>query len=681
MPRLKSQMVLFLLSVFLLSGAGTATASVDVHREPGWEATPPENLRFTVFDLPAAEIEERLAVPYAEMLERRSGLQVMAPSDTGVVLIMLCQWADNPADPVAHPKAAYDTLLFSLDVVDPGSMRDFWLEDSYGSYWIEGEVYGWFTQPTYDPDLWFTDFFEAADPYIDYSQYDRDGDGYTDAVWIFHAGPGQEETHDPDHIWSYAVWGLDYMTDDGVIIDRYACNPEEHSDGSIISIRIPAHEGTHVLGIPDLYDYDSKLNTVTYHTPNDANDHPLVDWCVMGYAGYNIMSYGTRQDPGHHCAWTKTQLGFVIPQVLGQSRHRIEIPEVETNPVVYKILRPSNPDEYFLLENRNTLSSVKFDHLDSDFSAYWSWFTPGQNQKDPGLLVLHVDDDMPDNDGRPSNAHYMVTVEDAGYDPATPWDGVSEFSNEWYPYEMRISAPFAAEDPGQASFTPNSVPSSTWYGQASGIWITNISESDSVMTFDLGFGNAWPAIVEHFPLPIDTTIAYGDSLLLSVIAVDEDGDQTTYVWHLNGGVVQSGPDSSYLYQGGAPGATDTILVVATDGQLADSLVWTLYNDAIAGVEDGVPSLKVPILVAAPTPFNPSIEVRCTLPQAGRVRLSVYDLSGRLLATLADEERDAGLFVRTWDGKNDSGVEAATGVYLVRLATRDHAASKKVTLMR
>jgi hypothetical protein len=275
----------------------------------------------------------------------------------------------------------------------------------------------------------------------------------------------------------------------------------------------------------------------------------------------------------------------------------------------------------------------------------------------------------------------MVTVEDAGYDPATPWDGVSEFSEEWYPYEMRISAPFAAEDPGQASFTPNSVPNSNWYGASSGIWITNISESDSIMTFDLGFGNAWPAVVEHHPVSLDTTVSFGDSLLLSVVVVDEDGDPTTYVWHLNSGVVQSGTDSSYLYPGGAQGATDTLLVVATDGQLADSLVWAIYNDVDAGVGEGTLSLTTPTLVAVPTPFNPSLELRCALPQAGRVSLSVYDLSGRLLATLADEVRDAGPFVRTWDGKTDSGVEAAPGVYFVRLATRDLAVSKKVILMR
>jgi alkaline phosphatase len=120
--------------------------------------------------------------------------------------------------------------------------------------------------------------------------------------------------------------------------------------------------------------------------------------------------------------------------------------------------------------------------------------------------------------------------------------------------------------------------------------------------------------------------------------------------------------------------------VATDGQLADSLVWTLYNDTGAGVADGS-SLITPTLAAGPTPFSPSLEVRCALPKAGEIRLSVYDLSGRLVATLADGEQNAGVFVRTWNGRNDSGAEVAAGVYLIELATRDRAVSRKVVLVR
>ncbi|RPJ41262.1 MAG: M6 family metalloprotease domain-containing protein, partial [Candidatus Latescibacterota bacterium] len=512
--------------------AGLAVLAVTALGAPafgaGFLVPPAENPRFVVYDLPPGEIESRLGITYEEMLERRAEVPVRAPSDTGVVLVLLCEWQDDPADEIAHPPAAYDTLLFSQGIVDPGSMREYYLEVSYGDYWIEGDIFGWLTEPTYEPDYWFTDFLAQADPFVDFSDYDRDGDGYTDAVWIFHAGPGQEETHDPDHIWSYAVSGLDYMTDDGVIVDRYSCNPEEHADGSITTIRVGAHEAAHVLGLPDLYDYDSKLDTVTYYTPNDANDHPLVDWCLMGYGGYNIMAYVTRPDPSHLCAWSKKQLGWMTPTVLSANAHRIPLPEANTNPVSYRISRPGSTKEYFLIENRNANSSSQFDHRDGDFSAYFHWFTPGGNEKDSGILIYHVDDNMSKNNGKPTYAHYKVIVEDAGYDAAHPWDGSNEFSEEWFPYEFRIGAAYAAEDAGQTSFTPNTDPNTNWYASASGVWITNISESDSVMTFDLGFGNAWPAIVDHFPPSLDTTLESGAAFLFSAAAVDENHSSLTY---------------------------------------------------------------------------------------------------------------------------------------------------------
>jgi immune inhibitor A len=663
----------------------------------GFLVEPSANPDLVLFDIPPAEVEARLGVSAAEMQERIAraretmqppvrtpampgqGLFRGAPSDTGVALVMLCQWVDDPANTLAHPPAAYNTLLFSQGQVPTGSMREFFLETSYGFYWIEGQVTGWFTQPTYDPGAYFTDFFAAADPVIDYSQFDRDGDGYTDAVWIFHAGPGQEETHDPDHIWSFAVWGLDYMTDDGVIIDRFACNPEMHADGSIISIRVGAHEASHVLGLPDLYDYDDKLVTSTYYTPGDSNDHPLVDWCVMGYYGYNIWSYGTRQDPSHHCAWAKKELGFVAPVPITASTKDVAVPEVELNPVVYEVRRGTS-QERFLIENRNTASAATFDHLDSDFSAYYTWFTPGQNPKDPGLLILHVDDSLSNNTAGPNGPHYMVAVEDAGYDPASPWDGVDEFSDWWYPQETRSSAAFAADDPGQTSFTPATTPSSAWYGSASGIWITNISEPGPLMTFDIGFGNAWPAITSHVPAELDTTLAAPSVLALSATVLDEDGDPTTYEWYENGGLVQSGPAASWEFTADTPGAVDEILLVATDGALADSVQWTLRTQEATGVPAGSLALT-PTLAASPTPFRAAVQVTWALPRAGQACVSVYDLSGRRIAVLFEGRHEGATMGRTWDGRDDDGREVAAGVYFVRLETAGILESRKIVLLR
>lgn len=649
---------------------------------------PEENPEFVIYDLPAAEIEKRLGIPFEEMLERRervlervlSARQKTAATDTTVALVMLCEWADHLSDP-AHPREMYDTLLFSQGVVPTGSTREWFLENSYGDHWIEGDVYGWFQQPT-DIDDWFQDFFAAADPFIDYSDYDADNDGYVDALWIFHAGPGQEETHNTADIWSYAVWGLNYMTDDGVIIDRYACNPEEHADEEIISIRVGCHEATHVLGMPDLYDYHDKLDTTTYYTPLDRNDHPVMDWCVMGYYGYNISSYGTRSDPSHMSAWIKQGLGYVTPTVLSSSQQDVSAPEVELNPVVYKVERPgSSGDEYFLIENRNTTSTAIFDHWDGDFSAYFPWFTPGRNQKDSGLIIYHVDDDVGSNTYGPSDPHYRVIVEDAGYDSGNPWDGTSEFSEEWYPYEFRIGAAYAAEDAGQTSFTPNTSPSTRWYGQNSNIWITNISESGQTMTFDIGFGNAWPAIVDQFPSISDTIIVYQDVVLFSAATVDEDGDATTYAWSLNGSPVQSGSDSTYTYTANSAGAYDTLEVVATDGSLSDSFTWSILVDVSTDVADNAPALTKPALSASPNPFNPAVTIRYSIPAAGDTRLTVHDAAGRLVNVLHQGYADAGSHAHTWRGQTASGGETSSGIYFVRLATGDHITSMKVVLLR
>jgi immune inhibitor A len=578
MSLVKHRKAIALFGFLLLSVVGWPATSHE-ERRSGWEVHPHDNPDFVICDLPPHEIEERLGIPFEEMLERQARTEVRARADTIKALVLLCQWEDDPADTVNHTPAAYDTVLFSEGVMDPGSLREYFLEVSYGSCYIYGDVVGWFTQPTFIPDLYFTDFFAAADPLVDYSEYDRDGDGFVDALYVFHAGPGQEETHDPDDIWSFAViYGLHFPTEDGVVIDAFTCDPEEHMDGSILTIRTPAHEAAHILGLPDLYDYNAKLDTTTYYTPGDVNDHPLVDWCLMGYGGYNIMSYGTRQDPSHLCAWSKAELGFLTPIELTESQHDIQLPEVENNPMAYKIAHPS-PDsrEYFLIENRNSNSSSKFDHLDSDFSAYFPWFEPGQNPKDPGMIIYHVDDALHYNFYGPNNPHYMVIVEDAGYDPDHPWDGYSEYSEWWYPYEFRIGAAYAGEDSGQTSFTPLTYPSTDWYDGPSGVWFTNVSVSDSVMTFDLGFGNAWPAIVAHQPGALDTTLSEGEELIFSVAVVDEDGDETTYDWYENWILMQSSVDSFYTFTAGPAGTIDTLMVAATDGELADSLTWLIRS--------------------------------------------------------------------------------------------------------
>jgi hypothetical protein len=75
------------------------------------------------------------------------------------------------------------------------------------------------------------------------------------------------------------------------------------------------------------------------------------------------------------------------------------------------------------------------------------------------------------------------------------------------------------------------------------------------------------------------------------------------------------------------------------------------------------------LIAAPNPFSSSTWIGFTLPQAGPVDLTVFDIHGREQAVLArGEAMTAGSHGRSWSGSDRSGHRLAPGVYLVRLRT-------------
>jgi hypothetical protein len=83
-----------------------------------------------------------------------------------------------------------------------------------------------------------------------------------------------------------------------------------------------------------------------------------------------------------------------------------------------------------------------------------------------------------------------------------------------------------------------------------------------------------------------------------------------------------------------------------------------------------------ILGTYPNPFNPTTTIRYALPEAGRVSLQVFDVSGRLVATLADGVRDAGYHEATFDASS-----LASGVYLYRLQVNDFTSTGKMVLMK
>ncbi|MGB3478965.1 MAG: T9SS type A sorting domain-containing protein, partial [bacterium] len=107
--------------------------------------------------------------------------------------------------------------------------------------------------------------------------------------------------------------------------------------------------------------------------------------------------------------------------------------------------------------------------------------------------------------------------------------------------------------------------------------------------------------------------------------------------------------------------------------------WTLSLD----VDDDPDELPARFHLAQnyPNPFNPNTTIAYSLPRASRVRLSVYNIEGRLVTTLVDETQSAGDHSVDWNGTDAGHAPVASGVYFYRLDTGEYTESQKMVLLK
>ncbi len=121
-------------------------------------------------------------------------------------------------------------------------------------------------------------------------------------------------------------------------------------------------------------------------------------------------------------------------------------------------------------------------------------------------------------------------------------------------------------------------------------------------------------------------------------------------------------------------------LASTPGGEHEIFVQAWSDDGISGAPDAPAAFA--LHGAAPNPFNPSTVIAFDLPRAEAVTLRVYDAAGRLVRTLlAGEPGLAGANRVTWNGRDDGGRQAASGVYLYRLQTPAHEAVGRMTLVK
>ena len=95
---------------------------------------------------------------------------------------------------------------------------------------------------------------------------------------------------------------------------------------------------------------------------------------------------------------------------------------------------------------------------------------------------------------------------------------------------------------------------------------------------------------------------------------------------------------------------------------------------------GIP-LEFALMQNYPNPFNPSTTIDYQMPSPSHVEIAVYNILGEKVSTLVNELQPAGYYTVQWNGRNDAGVQMASGLYFYRMRAADFSGLNKMLLIK
>jgi flagellar hook capping protein FlgD len=131
--------------------------------------------------------------------------------------------------------------------------------------------------------------------------------------------------------------------------------------------------------------------------------------------------------------------------------------------------------------------------------------------------------------------------------------------------------------------------------------------------------------------------------------------------------------------GGESAGGFTVVVPQADPTYESGGLWTTYmmgEESFWGAiqSSGVTSVPVSSIFArsnlkvSPNPAGGTVAIQFAMPATGKVTVDIFDVAGRRVRRVVDEQRTVGISSASWDGKNDSGKAVGSGVYFVRVKT-------------
>lgn len=83
----------------------------------------------------------------------------------------------------------------------------------------------------------------------------------------------------------------------------------------------------------------------------------------------------------------------------------------------------------------------------------------------------------------------------------------------------------------------------------------------------------------------------------------------------------------------------------------------------------------------PNPASSTVHIQYSLAKPTHTTMRIYDLTGRLVQTLVEEEKEAGTYIVPWYGKDATGNRVSSGIYFYHLNAGDFTAIRKLVILR
>ena len=184
--------------------------------------------------------------------------------------------------------------------------------------------------------------------------------------------------------------------------------------------------------------------------------------------------------------------------------------------------------------------------------------------------------------------------------------------------------------------------------------------------------NNMPYIIDYHP-QMDTIITYfGELIRFKVKGIDKENDHINYTWQVDDGYYNK-RDTVHVFNSAHFSLGEHYVAVdVSDYQYHNIHSWTVIIK---------PAKKYELAQNYPNPFNDGTKIPFELKNDGNVKITIYDILGRKIRTVLDENLTFGKHETSWDGKDEFDKAVSSGFYFYQIQAGEYSDIGRMLLLK